>query len=160
MASINGKTTLVAKLTNLANAIRGKTDKVDTLSIDEMVSEINTNWHAFVKEFEFRGSFDKIYGDNLQTIIYSYTPDGNLVLTTQSKSSDWEAIWWTLRNAPSGVSMIVGRKPDNTTPTGEPQQIISCIITGISQNCKIVVEQGDTDGFYDRVQINVDVEYI
>jgi hypothetical protein len=49
MASTNGKTTLVAKLTNLANAIRGKTDKVNTLSMDDMVQEINNNWHAFVK---------------------------------------------------------------------------------------------------------------
>ena len=160
MASTNEKTTLVAKLTNLANAIRGKTDKVNALSIDEMVSEINNNWHAFVKEFELRGTFDKIYGDDLQTIIYSYTPDGNLVLSAQSKDSDWEALWWTLRNAPSGVGMITGRKPDNALPTGEPEQIFSCIITGISQNCKIVCEQGSTSGTNDSVQVNIDVEYI
>jgi hypothetical protein len=58
MASTNGKTTLVEKLTNLANAIRGKTDKVNTLSMDDMVQEINNNWHAFVKEFELKGAFD------------------------------------------------------------------------------------------------------
>ena len=159
MALTNG-TTLWNKIKSIADAIRGKTDKTDTLTIDQMVQEINNNWHAFVKEFELRGAFDKVYGDNLQTIIYSYTPDGNLVLSVQTKNSDWEAVWWCLRNAPSGVSMIVGRQPDNTTPSGEPQQIISCIITGISQNCKVVVEQGDTDSFRDRVQINVDVEYI
>jgi hypothetical protein len=81
MASTNGKTTLVEKLTNLANAIRGKTDKVNTLSMDDMVQEINNNWHAFVKEFELKGAFDKVHGSDLQTIIYSYTPDGNLVLS-------------------------------------------------------------------------------
>lgn len=160
MASTNGQATLVEKLTGLANAIRGKINKTEKLGIDEMVSEINTNWHAFVKEFELRGAFDKIYGSDLQTIIYSYTPDGNLVLSTQSKNSDWEALWWGLRNAPSGVSMITGRKPDNGLPTGEPEQIFSCIITGISQNCKIVCEQGDTNSTNDSVKINVDVEYI
>lgn len=157
MALTNG-ITLWNKIKTIADAIRGKTDKTDSLTIDQMVNEINTNWHAFVKEVELRGTFDKVGGD--LGLVYSYSPDGKLVLTTQSNDSDWEAVYWYLRTAPEGVGMTVGRQPDNSTPTGEPQQLISCILTGISQNCKIVIEQGDTDGFYDRVQVNVDVEYI
>ena len=60
MASTDGKTTLVDKLTAIANAIRGKTDKTNSLTIDQMVNEINTHWHNYVKEVVYEGSFDNV----------------------------------------------------------------------------------------------------
>jgi hypothetical protein len=62
MALTNG-ITLVNKIKSLANAIRRKTDKTSSLTIDQMVSEIDNEWKikCYVKEFYVRDAVDKVY---------------------------------------------------------------------------------------------------
>lgn len=149
---------LTDKLYAIADAIRDKTDKTDKLTLPQMVEEINNHWHNYVKEVEYIGSFDK--AGSLIGLVWSYTPEGMLVLTTNSVDSSYEHVYWVLRTAPEGVSIVRGREPDNWEPTGEPEQFISCLIGGISQNCKLSVEQTDSSSTYDYVEISVDIEYI
>ena len=114
-----GKTTLVNKLAAVATAIRGKTDKTEKLTIDQMVEEINNHWHNYVKEVEYIGDFTEV--GTLIGLVWSYTPEGWLVLTSNSNSSSYEHVYWILRTAPEGVGMVTGRKPDNWESTGEPE---------------------------------------
>ena len=157
MALTNG-ITLWNKIKTIADAIRGKINKTDSLTIDQMVNEINTNWHAYVKEVIYKGNFNEV--GSLIGLIWSYTPDGKLVLTSNSNSSNYEHVYWKLGACPAGIGITTGRKPDNWEPTGEPEQFYSCILTGISQNCRLTVEQSDTSSTYDYVEVTITIEYI
>ena len=149
---------LTDKLIAIANAIRSKTNKVDSLTLSQMVSEINSNWHAYVKDVVYKGAFDDV--GSLIGLIWSYTPDGKLVLTTNSNNSSYEHVYWKLGTCPTGVTISTGRKPDNWESSGEPEQFYSCILSGITQNCRLTVEQTDTSSTYDYVEITVTIEYI
>ncbi len=158
---------LTDKLTAIANAIRAKSYKIRPLTLEQMVEEINNEWlqpgeqriKHYVKDFYLKGSFDKISSDF--TPIYSYTPDGKIVITAMSKNSDYELIWWRLKtnSETPNISMIAGREPDNWSPTGEPEQICSCVISGVDRNCQIILEQTDTSSTYDYTEITVEVLY-
>lgn len=152
---------LTDKLTAIANAIRGKTNKAEKLTLPQIVEEINSNWHAYVKNFSLIGSFDDIntsFGN--KGFVYGYTPDGKLIIVAKSKNSSYELIWWRLGSHPDGVVMEAGREPDNWEPSGEPEQLCACVLSGITQNCKVTIEQTDTSSTYDYVEITVTVEYI
>lgn len=152
---------LTDKLTAIANAIRGKTNKAEKLTLPQIVEEINTNWHAYVKNFSLAGSFNDIntsFGNN--GFVYGYSPDGKLIIVAKSKNSSYELIYWRLGNHPDGVVIEAGREPNNWEASGEPEQLCACVLSGITQNCKVTIEQTDTSSTYDYVEITVTVEYI
>ena len=152
---------LTDKLTAIANAIRGKTNKTGSLTLSQMVDEINNNWHAYVKEVVQIGSFDKINTSDIGLTVVSYTADGRVLLTSKSytSSGEYEHIRWVLRSAPEGVGIIVGNKPSSQT-NGERGQLVSCILTGINRNCKVSLEQTDTSSSNDYTEISIDIEYL
>lgn len=110
---------LTDKLIAIANAIRGKTDKIDLLTMTQMVEEINNHWHNYIKEVVYNGNFDHV--GSIIGLVWSYTPDGKLVLTTNSNNSSYEHVYWKLGIVPEGVGILTGRKPDNWESTGEPE---------------------------------------
>jgi hypothetical protein len=87
---------LTDKLTAIANAIRAKSYKIRPLTLDQMVEEINNEWlqpgeqriKHYVKDFYLKGEFDKISSDF--TPIYSYTPDGKIVISAMGGDSDYD----------------------------------------------------------------------
>lgn len=152
---------LTDKLTAIANAIRGKTDKAEKLTLPQIVEEINTNWHAYVKNFSLTGTFNDIntsFGNN--GFVYGYTPDGKLIIIAKSKNSSYELIYWRLGSHPDSVVMEAGREPNNWEASGEPEQLCACVLSGITQNCKVTIEQTDTSSTYDYVEITVNITYI
>jgi hypothetical protein len=52
-----------------------------------------------------------------------------------------------------------GQKPDVDFPKGQRGQLISCVISGITQDCRIVLEQGEVSTNHDYTEIRVWVEY-
>ena len=189
MASTDGKITLVEKLTNLANAIRGKTDKTDTLTLNQMVEEINNEWKikCYVKDFYVRDAVDKVYtnskgelldkdGDweeyfdgNIdgtgQYALVSYTVDGKILLTLRTTSGSYENVEWELGSEeaytlPEGISMTSHSWSFSASPTGNSGQYQTCILNGINKDCRIVLDCGSKDSNKDNIVINVFIYYI
>jgi hypothetical protein len=188
MALTNG-ITLVNKIKSLANAIRRKTDKTGSLTIDQMVSEIDNEWKikCYVKEFYVRDAVDKVYTNSLgelvpkdgdwekyfdrnidgtgQYALISYTTDGRILLTARSTDGGYENIEWELGSEdgyslPSGISMTAHSWSYSASPTGNSGQYQTCILKGINKNCRIVLDCGSTSGSKDSVIINVFIYYI
>ena len=180
MALTNG-ITLVNKIKSLANAIRRKTDKTGSLTIDQMVSEIDNEWKikCYVKEFYVRddgnhgygedGDWKKYFDTNIdgtgQYALLSYTTDGRILLTARSTDGGYENIEWELGSEdgyslPSGISMTAHSWSYSASPTGNSGQYQTCILKGINKNCRIVLDCGSTSSSKDNVIINVYIYYI
>ena len=182
MAATNGgKITLVNKLQTLGAVLRNKLTPMkftydssasgttpqtpeylkQTFTLDEMAIQFMANFHNYVKEINLKGSFNEV--DASWGMLHSYTPDGRLVLTAKSYtgSGEYEHIVWTLYGTPEGSNITLerGDKPDLTLPKGMRGQLISCIISGITQDCRIVLEQGEVSTNHDYTEIRVWVEY-
>ena len=176
-----GKTTLVNKLKSLGHILRLKATPYketldsnatgnlktppvyngNTYTLEQMVEQIQLGYHNYVKDIYYMGSFNEV--DASWGILHSYTPDGRLVLTAKSYtgSGEYEHIVWTLYGTPEGSNITLerGDKPDLTLPKGMRGQLISCIISGITQDCRIVLEQGEVSTNHDYTEIRVWVEY-
>lgn len=166
---------LTDKLIAIAEALRDKTTnyvfeyseaekkpyapKDDKYTLEQMVETIQTHCPNRVKKVFVKGNFDKV--DASFGLIVSYTPEGIVVLTAKSytDSGEYEHILWKLRNTPEGVGIIVGNTPSSQT-NGERGQLISCLLTGITQNCRLTIEQTDTSSSNDYTEISIDIEYI
>ena len=166
---------LIDKLIAIADALRDKatthvfeyseaektpyTPRSDKYTLTQMVDVIKNHCPNRVKKVYVKGSFDKVNTDF--GLVVSYTTEGIVVLTAKSytDTGDYEHIWWVLRSAPDGVGIITGNKPEDQT-NGERGQLISCLLTGIAQNCRITIEQTDASKTHDRTEISIDVEYI
>ena len=173
MAATNGKMNLITKLTTIANIVRDKmtpmtfaysdgveiTPNTTKYTLTDIINILNTKWYNYVKQVYVKGSFDKV--DTSFGLQVSYTQDGIVLLTAKSytDSGEYEHIKWKLRNAPNGVSIIIGNDPKDQT-NGERGQLISCLLLGISQNCKLTIEQTDTSSTHDYTEISIDVTYI
>lgn len=188
MALTNG-TTLWNKIKSIADAIRRKTDKTGTLTIDQMVEEINNEWKikCYVKDFYVRDAVDKVYynskgelidkdGDwedyfdgNIdgtgQYVMLSYTIDGRILLTARTTDGGYENIEWELGSEegytlPSGVSMTAQNWSFSASPTGNSGQYQTCILKGINRDCRITVDCGSKSSSKDSIILNVFVYYI
>lgn len=166
---------LTDKLTAIANAIRDKatthvfeyseaektpyTPRSDKYTLTQMVDVIKNSCPNRVKKVYVKGAFDKVNADF--GLVVSYTTEGVIVLTAQSylDSGEYEHIWWKLRSAPEGVTIKTGNKPEDQT-NGERGQLISCLLFGVTQNCRITIEQTDASSTHDRAEISIDIEYL
>lgn len=188
MALTNG-ITLWNKIKSIADAIRGKTDKTNTLTMDQMVEEINNEWKikCYVKDFYIRDAVDKVYtnskgelldkdGDweeyfdgNIdgtgQYALVSYTVDGKILLTARTTDGGYENIEWELGSEeayilPEGISMTSHSWSFSASPTGNSGQYQTCILNGINRDCRIVLDCGKKDQYKDSIIINVFIYYI
>lgn len=186
MASTDGKITLVERLTNIANAIRGKTKRSESLSMEDMVNEINNEWviTCYIKDFYIQddGNHTNTNGEAVSRdsdwdyfdsepigptlskgpVVYSYTPENHVVLTARPNSGNYENIQWNLSHVPDGSNITIYRK--NITSgwdvTGNSDKYESCILTGIDKYCKMFIDCGSKDSGKDSIQLNIHIYYI
>ena len=175
MALTNG-ITLWNKIKTIADAIRSKTHKTNSLTIDQMVSEINNEWQitCFVKDFYIQDDGnhgegkDGDWGERLDFdvaesgsgVALSYTLDGKVALTARSLSGSFENVQWRLDSAPEGVSLIYHNWSYSASPLGNSGQYQTCFIKGINNYCRVIVWCGDRDTNKDTIDLWVKVEYI
>ena len=175
MALTNG-ITLWNKIKTIADAIRSKTHKTNSLTIDQMVSEINNEWKitCFVKDFYIQddgnhgegrdGDWDERLDFNVAEsgsgVALSYTLDGKVALTARSLSGSFENVQWKLDSAPAGVSLIYHSWSYSASPSGNSGQYQTCFLKGINNYCRVIVWCGDRDTNKDMIDLWVKVEYI
>ncbi len=176
MALTNG-ITLWNKIKTIADAIRSKTHKTNSLTIDQMVSEINNEWKitCYVKDFYIQDDGnhgeekDGDWGDRLDFnvaesgtgAILSYTLDGKIALTARSiDTTSFENVQWRLDSAPEGVTLIRHDWNSAVTPSGQPGQYQTCFLKGINNYCRIIVWCGDRHENGDKIDLWIKVEYI
>ncbi len=177
MASTNGQKTLVDKITAIANAIRGKTLKTNQISMDDMVNEINNEWKikCYVKDLQITddgvpegeqndGDWQyvnqNIGGRTNNGILLSYTPENDIMLTASINNTGYENIIWTINSAPSGITIYGKDDWKQLAPTGNPGAYQSCVIQGVTQNCAIGVEIGESGGSKDIITFKITITYI
>lgn len=175
---------LTDKLKAIANAIRGKTDKTDLLTLPQMVDEINNEWKikCYVKQFyiqddgkhyddsgnligedtDWKDCFNTDFAGTGQYVMLSYTTDGDIVLTAQSTDAGYSNIQWQLGGIPSGsgISIINHEFSYSLSPTGDSGIIQSCIIRGVNKACRIRLDCGSKNGNKDSIAINVHIDYL
>lgn len=168
---------LTDKLKAIANAIRGKTDKTDLLTLPQMVDEINNEWKikCYVKELyinddgvpegeqndeDWQYVQKDIGGRTNSGILLSYTPENDIMLTATTNDGGRENIIWAISSAPPGISIYGKNDWKQILPSGNSGSYQSCVIQGINQNCRIGVDIGETGGTKNIFTFNLIINYI
>lgn len=174
---------IIDKLESIANAIRGKTHKEPKLSLVDMVNEINNEWQitCYIKDFYIQddGNHNNLDGNHVDrdsdwdyfddepigpdlsksAVIYSYTPEGHVVLTARPMSEIYENIEWTLAHIPEGSNISIYKKHfDNAwNGTGHAGKYESCVLLGIDRYCKIFIDCGTKDAANQTIILNIHI---
>lgn len=118
--------------------------------------ERDVDWDDYVDLYPMGSNYGKKY------VIYSYTPEGYIVLTARSKSKSYENLEWTLKEKPEGSNVEMHNKTysDSGLLSGHSEQFLSCVLTGIDRNCQIYVDCGSRTDKYDSMLLNVYVKWL
>lgn len=164
---------LTDKLKAIANAIRGKTDKTDLLTLPQMVDEINNEWKikCYVKSLviqdldsddDWQYVHKNIGGRTNDGVLLSYTPENDIMLTAATNNGGRENVVWNLSSVPSDANISIYTKNDwsQLGPTGNSGAYQSCVISGITRPCNIALDCGETAGTKDIFTINIFITYV
>ena len=174
MAATNGKTTLVSKITAIADIIRSKTpNTLGKITMDQMVQEINNEWKikCYVKNLtiqdltsdgDWKYAHKNLGGRTNDGVILSYTPENDVMLTAATNDGGYENVVWHLSSVPSGANISIYTKSDwkQWAPTGNSGSYQSCVLRGIDRPCNIALDCGETGGNTDIFTINIFITYL
>lgn len=179
---------LTNKLTAIAKAIRKKTAKIDKLTLDQMVEEINKEWllpgeqkiKDYVKSFYIQDDgehynkegqkvdYDDDWDDfdwepigptlSKGPVIYSYTPEGYVLLTARPTSNSYENVEWNLQRVPDTMNVQIWRKEFGSGKiSGHSGKYESCVLVGIDRNVQIFVDCGSRTSGNNSVILNIHI---